>query len=65
MHGLILKAKTDDVSIEKIPGGQEVAGVIHAGDFGGHWLSKTQLVIAVRLTGRSAGRDRRGTERWQ
>src|SRR5580692_7213204 len=46
MHGLILKAKTDDVSVNKIPGGQEVAGVIHAGDFGGHWPSKSQFVIA-------------------
>jgi galactose mutarotase-like enzyme len=50
MHGLILKAKTDDVTVEKVPGGEEVSGVIHAGDFGGHWPSKTQLVIAVRLT---------------
>lgn len=50
MHGLILKAKTEDVSVEKVPGGQEAAGVIHAGDFGGHWPSKTQLVIRVRMT---------------
>jgi galactose mutarotase-like enzyme len=50
MHGLILKAKTEDVSIEQVPGGQEVSGVIRAGDFGGHWLSKTQLVIKIRLT---------------
>ncbi len=50
MHGLILKAKTDEVEVEKIPGGEEVEGVIHAGDFGGHWLSKTQLVVTIRLT---------------
>src|SRR6202453_408496 len=50
MHGLILKAKTDDVKQEKIPGGEEVSGVIHAGDFGGHWLSKTDLMVRVRLT---------------
>jgi len=50
MHGLILKAKTDDISIKKIPGGQEVSGIIHAGDFGGHWPSKTQLVVTVQLT---------------
>ncbi len=50
MHGLILKAKTDDVSVTDIPGGKEVAGVIHAGDFGGHWLSKSQFVITIRLT---------------
>ena len=50
MHGLILKAKTDDVTVESIPGGQEVSGIIHAGDFGGHWPSKTQLVVTIRLT---------------
>jgi aldose 1-epimerase len=50
MHGLILKSKTDAVEVNKISGGEEVAGVIHAGDFGGHWLSKTQLVVTIRLT---------------
>jgi len=50
MHGLILKAKTDNVEVAKIPGGEEVEGVIHAGDFGGHWLSKTQLVIKIKMT---------------
>jgi galactose mutarotase-like enzyme len=50
MHGLILKAKTDDVRVKDIPGGQEVTGVIHAGDFGGHWLSKTDLDFTITLT---------------
>lgn len=50
MHGLILKAHTDDVSEKTIPGGKEVTGVIHAGDFGGHWLSKTDLVFTISLT---------------
>ncbi|HUB30861.1 MAG TPA: aldose 1-epimerase [Terracidiphilus sp.] len=50
MHGLILKAKTDDVRVKNIPGGQEVTGVIHAGDFGGHWLSKTDLDVTISLT---------------
>jgi galactose mutarotase-like enzyme len=50
MHGLILKAKTDDVQVKKIPGGEEVTGIIHAGNFGGYWLSKTDLVITVSLT---------------
>jgi galactose mutarotase-like enzyme len=50
MHGLILKAKTDDVAVKEISGGQEVTGVIHGGDFGGHWLSKTDLTITVKLT---------------
>jgi len=50
MHGLILKAHTDDVAEKTIPGGKEVTGVIHAGDFGGHWLSKTDLVFTISLT---------------
>jgi galactose mutarotase-like enzyme len=50
MHGLILKAKTDDVKVKTIPGGKEITGVIHAGDFGGHWLSKTDLDITISLT---------------
>ncbi|MGA8742512.1 MAG: aldose 1-epimerase [Terracidiphilus sp.] len=50
MHGLILKAKTDDVAEKTIPGGMEVTGVIHAGDFGGHWLSKTDLDFTITLT---------------
>lgn len=50
MHGLILKAKTDDIHVKDIPGGQEVSGVIHGGNFDGHWLSKTDIFITIRLT---------------
>ncbi len=50
MHGLILKAKAEDVRVTDTPEGQQVTGVIHGGDFGGHWLSKTDLVITVTLT---------------
>lgn len=50
MHGLILKAKTDDVKVKEIPGGQEVTGVIHAGNFGGHWFSKTDLDVTITMT---------------
>jgi galactose mutarotase-like enzyme len=50
MHGLILKAKTDDVSVKQVKGGQQVVGILHCGDFGGHWLSKTDLAITVTLT---------------
>ena len=50
MHGLILKSKTNDVKVKPIPGGKEITGVIHAGDFGGHWLSKTDLDISISLT---------------
>jgi aldose 1-epimerase len=50
MHGLILKARTDDVHVKDIPGGKEVTGVIHAGNFGGHWFSKTDLDVTITLT---------------
>jgi galactose mutarotase-like enzyme len=50
MHGLILKSKAEDVTVEKIPGGEEVSGIIRAGDFSGHWFSKTDVVITVRMT---------------
>ena len=50
MHGLILKAKTDGVRVSEMPGGEQVTGVIHGGDFGGHWLSKTDLVVTITLT---------------
>jgi galactose mutarotase-like enzyme len=50
MHGLILKAKTDDIRVKKVEGGEQVTGVIHAGDFGGHWLSKTDLVVTITLS---------------
>jgi galactose mutarotase-like enzyme len=50
LHGLILKSKTDDVTVQKVDGGEQVFGVIHAGDFGGHWLSKTEFAITITLT---------------
>jgi galactose mutarotase-like enzyme len=53
MHGLILKARTDDVKVSNGAGGGQVTGVIHAGDFGGHWLSKTDLAFTISLTAES------------
>jgi galactose mutarotase-like enzyme len=50
MHGLILKSKAGDIHISKTAGGEQVTGVIHAGDFGGYWLSKTDLVVTITLT---------------
>jgi len=50
MHGLILKAKTDGVKVIKVAGGEQVTGVIHGSNFGGHWLSKTDLVVTITLS---------------
>jgi aldose 1-epimerase len=53
MHGLILKAKTEDVKVSNGTGGGQITGVIHAGDFGGRWLSKTDLTFTISLTAES------------
>ena len=50
MHGLILRSQTDNLKVTKIPGGEELTGVIHAGNFGGHWLSQTDLDFTIKLT---------------
>jgi len=51
MHGLILASKTDDVKTETTADGQTVTGTIHAGNFGGYWLSNTDLNFSIALTG--------------
>ncbi len=51
IHGLILNRKTDRLDVASIADGQSVTGILHAGDFGGHWPSKTDLSITVALTG--------------
>jgi galactose mutarotase-like enzyme len=52
IHGLILQSKTDDVKVADSADGQTVTGTIHAGDFGGHWLSKTDLDFTIELAGK-------------
>jgi aldose 1-epimerase len=49
MHGLILKAKIEDLKVNQTAEGGSVTGVIHGGNFDGHWLSKTDLVIKISL----------------
>jgi galactose mutarotase-like enzyme len=51
MHGLILASQTENVQTQPIADGQSVTGIIHAGDFGGHWLSQTDLSFVITLTG--------------
>jgi len=50
MHGLILKTPVEDLKVAQTSQGGSVSGVIHGGNFNGHWLSKTDLVIKVTLT---------------
>jgi aldose 1-epimerase len=51
VHGLINQSKAEDLHIRNTADGQTVTGVIHAGDFGGHWLSQTDLHFTIALTG--------------
>jgi aldose 1-epimerase len=47
IHGLILTRKADELEVSK--DGSSVTATIHAGNFGGHWLSSTDLVIHITL----------------
>jgi len=49
IHGLILKSPAESLNTESTTDGQTVTGVIHAGDFGGHWLSKTDVSFSIAL----------------
>lgn len=51
MHGLILKTPVTDLRVVHTPDGGTISGVIHGGNFNGHWLSKTDLVIRITLSG--------------
>jgi aldose 1-epimerase len=53
MHGLILASQAEDVQTQSSADGQTVTGTIHAGDFGGHWLSKTDLNFTIALSGKA------------
>jgi galactose mutarotase-like enzyme len=53
IHGLILNRKTDELKVRTNPDGPTATGVIHAGDFGGHWPSSTDLTIKITLTGKA------------
>ena len=51
MHGLILNAKVQDLQTQTTADGETETGVIHAGGFGGHWLSDTDLNFTISLAG--------------
>lgn len=53
MHGLILASQTSDVQTQNTSDGQTLTGTIHAGDFGGHWLSQTDLTFTIALSGKA------------
>ena len=49
MHGLILKDKATDIHVTRIPGGEEVSGVLRDA-FHGEWFARTDIVTTVSLT---------------
>ena len=51
MHGLILESKVKDVKILHTSKGETLVGTLHAGNFGGHWLSSTNLLFTISLSG--------------
>ncbi len=51
IHGLILASKAENVQTQTTPDGQTVTGVMHAGNFGGYWLSQTDLNFTISLSG--------------
>lgn len=53
MHGLILADKVGDIQKTTTANGQTVTGVLHAGNFDGYWLSKTDLKFEIALEGSS------------
>ena len=52
MHGLINTLKAEDVRIRKSADGATLTAVIHAGNFNGYWLSKTDVHYRIELRGR-------------
>ncbi len=51
MHGLIFNDRGHDLHTESTVNGQTATAVIHAGSFGGHWPSDTDLYFTFTLTG--------------
>jgi aldose 1-epimerase len=53
MHGLILSAKFQDLKQHNAAEESTVSGTLHAGNFGGHWLSDTDVNIGMTLKNNS------------
>ena len=51
VHGLLNMLKAEDLHVVNTPDGQTLTAVIHAKDFNGYWLSKTDVHFRIALTG--------------
>ncbi len=49
MHGLMLNKKFEDVKVRNGSKESSVSAKLHAGDFDGHWLSQTDVVVHTVL----------------
>jgi aldose 1-epimerase len=49
MHGLILNAKFQDVALHNGAANSTLSATLHAGNFGGHWPSQTDVKIQAEL----------------
>ena len=49
MHGMMLDAKFEDVKVTNNPDESHVDGIFHAGNFGGHWPSSTEVNVRTTL----------------
>jgi galactose mutarotase-like enzyme len=49
--GFIRDEQTSTIETSKTADGNEVTGVLHAGDWNGQWPSKTDVAVRVELTG--------------
>lgn len=50
IHGLMRRAKFEDVATKNGPDDSIGHGTWHAGNFDGHWLSQTDVAVDVKLT---------------
>ncbi len=50
IHGLLLKSQFADVSSNNGSRVSTVSGTLHAGDFGGHWLSASDITVEIKLS---------------
>lgn len=50
VHGLLNMLKAEDLHVANTPDGQTLTAVIHAGNFNGYWLSKTDVRFTIALT---------------
>src|SRR5271165_3625054 len=50
IHGLMLRSKFQDVVQQENDLESTISAVLHAGNFGGHWLSDTDVKVETTLT---------------